>query len=338
MRVVKALAGVIAALVVLFFAVGWLLPDRVVVERGIHVARPPAEVHAVLDGFGRFNEWSPWAELDPQARYEFSGPPTGVGATLRWSGNDAVGSGRQRIVESVAGERVVTALEFDGQGEATARFLLSPRDGGTDVLWRFEADFGGSIAGRWFGLFLDRLIGADYERGLARLKALLESGSGSASSAMVDGEEIDFVPLRLLYASGTAPVDDIHAIAEALAARYGEITALMQAQGVRQVGAPLTITHAVEDGVWRFDAAIPVDRNDIALAGEVRAGMSPGGRALRFVHVGPYERLHAYWQGAMDWTAGHGYRQRGPVIAQYLSDPGEMPPEALVTHLVVPIE
>ncbi len=191
MRVVKALAGVIAALVVLFFAVGGCLPDRVAIDRGIHVARSPAEVHAVLDGFGRFNEWSPWSEWGPQARHEFSCPPTGGGASLRWVGKDTVGSGRRRIVECVASERVVAAIEFDGPGEVAARRLLWPRDGGTDVPWGFQADDASGLAGRWHGL--------------VRLGALLESGAGLAASVMADGEEIGHMPLMRLDASDTAP-------------------------------------------------------------------------------------------------------------------------------------
>lgn len=334
MRLMKALAGVVAVPVLLFFAVGGLLPDHAQVERGIHIERSPAAIHAVLDGYGRFNEWSPWAERDPAANYEYSGPRSGVGATLHWSGNAEVGEGTQRIVESVPGERVVSALDFGDRGRATAAFVLAPRDAGTDVVWRFRADFEGRLIDRWFGLFFDRMIGGDYERGLARLKTLLESEPAVSPQA----EEIDFTPLPLLYVTGSAPVEDTVAIAAALAAMYGEIVALMQAEGVSQAGVPLTVTHTVENGLWRFDAGLPVDRNDIALSGAVQAGMSPGGKSLRFVHVGPYDRLHAYWVEAMDWIGRHGYRARGPVIEQYVSDPGDTAPDALVTHLIVPIE
>lgn len=340
MRFAKAMLWLVAVSVAAFFAGAWLLPDRVGIERSIVIGRSPQAVHAVLDGFSRFNEWSPWAGSDPLARYDFQGPAAGVGATMRWQGNRAIGSGELRIIESVPDQRVVAVLDLgDGQC-STITFLLQPVADGTRLTWRFDADFSGDRLGRWFGPFLGHMVGRDYEQGLARLKQLLESEPEPAAAVapVVAGEPIDFEPLALFSIGGSAPIDDPRAVAAALAAMYQRISDEIQRLGVSQAGPPLTVTHGIEDGVWRFDAAIPVDRGDVAPAGDVRADVSPSGRSLRFVHIGPYDGMHLYWRSAMRWLDEHGYRQRGPAIEQYVSDPGETPPDRLVTHLVVPIE
>src|SRR5450755_3789424 len=100
MRLLKRLLVFLAGVVVLLVCIALFLPDSAHVERSITIARPSSEVFAVLNSFRRFNEWSPWFDLDPQAKYTFSGPVSGVGAKSSWTGNKDVGTGSQEIVES----------------------------------------------------------------------------------------------------------------------------------------------------------------------------------------------------------------------------------------------
>ncbi len=92
-----------------------------------------------------------------------------------WTSDEPkVGSGSQEIVESVPDALVVTALDFGDMGTADARFVLEPTAAGTRLTWGFVTDTGYNPVMRWMGLKLDDWVGADYEAGLARLKALAE--------------------------------------------------------------------------------------------------------------------------------------------------------------------
>jgi hypothetical protein len=126
----------------------------------------------------RFNEWSPWAEIDPNAKYAFEGPETGVGQKMSWeSEHPNVGKGSQTIVEIADGSKVVSELDFGDMGKARAWFDIKAADGGSNVVWGFEANSSG-IMERWFSLMFDTWIGADYEKGLGKLKALAEKEAG----------------------------------------------------------------------------------------------------------------------------------------------------------------
>lgn len=175
MKLLKWTLGILILLGVLLGAGSLLLPGRTHVERSITIERPPAEVFATLNSFRRFNEWSPWFAADPQAKYTYEGPAEGVGAGMRWSGNQAVGSGSQRITESRAPERVVVALDFDGHPSVATYTLTAEGAGATRVTWAFDTEHGYNPISRWFGLLFDRMLGADYERGLAQLKTLSEA-------------------------------------------------------------------------------------------------------------------------------------------------------------------
>lgn len=174
MKIIKWILAVLVALGLVVVLGSLLLPSSTHVERSITIQRSPAEVFATLNSFERFNAWSPWAEYDPQARYTFEGPASGVGARMRWEGSRSVGKGSQEITVSEADRRVEVALDFDGS-QAKATYLIEPEGAGTRLTWVFDTEHGYNPLGRWMGLLFDRMIGADYEKGLAKLKALLES-------------------------------------------------------------------------------------------------------------------------------------------------------------------
>lgn len=176
----KLLMNLVLGTIVLIVAAligGFLLPDTARVERSILIDAPPAAVFPFVNGFERFNEWSPWARLDPQTQYQRQGPATGVGARQAWlSENRGVGSGSQEIVESVPDERVRMKVEFTGfSGENYATISLAPEGEGTRVRWAYETAFHGNLLNRYFGLMLDRMLGPDYEQGLVNLKQLAEA-------------------------------------------------------------------------------------------------------------------------------------------------------------------
>jgi uncharacterized protein YndB with AHSA1/START domain len=176
MKILRGLFFILLGLVALFFVTGLFLPQTSHVERSMTTTASPATVYGLVDGFKRFNEWSPWAQLDPATKYTYSGPETGVGARMEWvSANPDVGSGSQEVIDVEPGRRVTHKLDFGMDNPTTSTIRLEPEGTGTRVTWTLDTDFSGSLVGRYFGLALDRMVGPDYEKGLAQLKAVAES-------------------------------------------------------------------------------------------------------------------------------------------------------------------
>jgi effector-binding domain-containing protein len=336
MNILKKLVLGLAFAGIVLVVVGWLLPRTAHVERSIVIDAPQATVFTVLNGFRQFNRWSPWADIDPNATTTFEGPEAGVGAKMSWSGNAEVGSGSQEILESVPYQRIRVRLTFgDFGGDFVSTYALAPEGGGTRITWSFDADYGSSLFGRYFGLLSDAMLGPDYEKGLARLKAFAESlpkadFSGLAFETTASASQ----PLLLL---AVRSAEDANAIGVALGVAYGRLSGYISHQGLAQAGPPIAIHNGEYGGAVSLDAAIPVDRTDAAVAPPIRAGSSYEGRVLKAVHTGDYSELPAARAKVRAYLATAGFEQVGPLWEEFVSDPGATPPAELVTHIFVPI-
>jgi uncharacterized protein YndB with AHSA1/START domain len=183
-RLLKGLVYAALALAGLCLLVGLFLPSTAHVERTVTTSASPDTVYGIVSSYRRFNEWSPWFDLDPQARYTYSGPESGVGAKMAWtSDKQSVGSGSQEILAVEPGRMVKVKLDFGSQGTSVSTITIAPEGAGSRVTWAFDTSFEGNFPGRYFGLMFDKWIGSDYAKGLARLKALAEAEPVTPSPA-----------------------------------------------------------------------------------------------------------------------------------------------------------
>ena len=145
-------------------------------SRATTVDAPPERIHPLLDDFREWQRWSPWEGLDPDLRRTFNGPRKGVGSHYAWAGNKKAGEGTMEITASTPTE-VEVDLRFLKPFKAhnVTRFDLVPLGTGTRVTWTMTGERNPvmSLMGR---LFFDKAIGADFEKGLASLKAEAERG------------------------------------------------------------------------------------------------------------------------------------------------------------------
>jgi len=337
MRFLKGFLITVAVIVVALVAIAFVLPKTAHVERSMLINRPASQIFGVLNDPHRFNAWSPWFDLDPAAKYTYSGPATGVGAKFAWVGNKDVGSGSQEIIAAKPDESLKVQLDFGDMGRPTADFLLVPAGTATKVTWTLDQSFEGSLVGRYFGLMMDSMVGKDYERGLAKLKTLVETFP-PADIAGLNGDVVDLAAQKIYYVSG-GPVTDDAAAKEALTAAYRQLGAFLAAHQLTMQGPPMTITNSYDPKTgWSFDAAIAVAANDSAPTGDIKSGSTYAGKAVQFTHVGGYDKLPATITKAFAWLAVHGYRPRDRLIEAYISDPGSTPVDQLKTLLKIPVE
>jgi effector-binding domain-containing protein/uncharacterized protein YndB with AHSA1/START domain len=318
MNPLRIFQGLLLGLLVLILgavAIGFALPSQARIERRVLIERPPATVFTVLDGYRHFAAWSPWAELDPGMSTRIEGPVSGVGARYAWASTQpGVGSGSQQIIASVPYERIDVRLEFSGMdSDNRARFDLRPAAQGTELVWSLESTFGNDLVGRYFGLLLDRMIGPDYERGLARLAAHVERlPATDFAGLVVERAEVEARPI--LYLSGRSTLEP-QTIARAYERAYARLQAAMEREGIAAAGGVIAIGRNwdAQRGIYEFDAAIPVPPGTAVprFDRDLRLGQTYAGTVLKTVHRGSHDQLGAHLQKLMAYKQAVGYESNG---------------------------
>lgn len=169
-------AGLLAAAVAIVLIAASLKPGEFRVERRIAVSAPPEKVFAWLDDPRRTAEWSPWEKKDPNVKKTFSGAPKGVGAVYEWDGNKEIGAGRLEITEAVAPRKVVMDLQFfrPMKGRNVAEYAVTPQAGGSEVSWSIRGPSPFLTKVMCVFIDMDKMVGQEFEKGLAKLKKLAE--------------------------------------------------------------------------------------------------------------------------------------------------------------------
>lgn len=162
------------ALVVLLTGTGLLLPRERDVERSLMIQVPIQHLWQLVADPKGWTEWSPWYSSDPATTLSYSGSPLGAGATWSWD-SPSRGKGDMRFTAAEPPTRLDYRLGLEDVGaQTTGTLRLEPHAIGVRVIWTLHLDLGWNPAMRWFGPWLERSIGNDFDHGLRRLSLAAE--------------------------------------------------------------------------------------------------------------------------------------------------------------------
>jgi hypothetical protein len=169
--------AIIAGVIILFLIIVALRPSAFSVTRSATIGAPPEAVFVQVNDLHKWEDWSPWAKVDPNAKTYYEGPPAGEGAAYGWSGNNKIGEGKMTITASRPAELVQFRLEFfrPMKGTNTAEFTFKPDGNRTVVTWTMSGKMG--FMGKLFGMFMncEKMISGQFDKGLADMKSIVES-------------------------------------------------------------------------------------------------------------------------------------------------------------------
>lgn len=173
MKLLLKILGGLAVVILLLVVVAFFLPRQYRVERALVIKAKPEAVLPQLVDLRAWKNWGAWQERDPGMKLSYSDKQSVVGAWSQWE-SAKEGNGKMTIT-SLTPTKIVYALEFPDMGmSSTGVMEVLPEAGGTKVVWSDAGDLGMNPMSRWFGLFLDKIIGPDFERGLTNMKKLVE--------------------------------------------------------------------------------------------------------------------------------------------------------------------
>jgi uncharacterized protein YndB with AHSA1/START domain len=174
-----AFAGIVIVVVVVVAS----RPAEFQVARTARIAAPPPAVFAQVNDFHKWDAWNPWAKLDPAIKQTYAGAPAGAGAVYTWAGNSQVGEGRMTLTESRPNDLIRIKMEFlkPFAGTSTAEFTFRPEGDQTVVTWRMDGRNNFMAKAIHLVMNMDKMIGGQFEKGLAQMKAVAEAAPQSSS-------------------------------------------------------------------------------------------------------------------------------------------------------------
>jgi uncharacterized protein YndB with AHSA1/START domain len=176
MKWLKRIVLALVLIVVAFVGIGFILPSAFRVERSVTIAAPADKVYRLISAPAQWKSWTVWNQRDPAMQITYGGPAEGAGAKWSWQ-SKTEGNGEMEFTAVEPDRSLTYRLSFPEFGmQSTGQLVITPQDGGVRVSWSNQGDMGSNPMNRWFGLFMDSLVGPDFQAGLANLKQLAEKG------------------------------------------------------------------------------------------------------------------------------------------------------------------
>jgi len=177
LRVLKTVGVVVLAAVVILLIYASTRPDQFRIARKVTIQAPADAIFPLISDLRRFNEWNPFAKADPSIKIAYGATTAGPGGSYNWDSTGQAGKGRMEITEADAPKRVAMSLQFDKPMKANNHvvFALQPHGSSTEVTWEMSGTYG--FLHKTMGVIFnfDKMVGGEFEKGLADLKSQAEA-------------------------------------------------------------------------------------------------------------------------------------------------------------------
>lgn len=333
-KALLALTVVVVSLGALFFTIPLFLPTSYTVEVSTAMNAPQKAVYSYMRNLENFDQWSPWAELDPEMTIETSGEAGEIGSSYSWQGNEDVGKGKMTI-SNLSDNRIDITLQFIEPWESESKtWYVVEEVGNTSIVnWNMIGEM--SYPWNIMSLFMnmEEMIGKDFYKGLNKLKTIVEDESFKKQTFAI--ESIYFEPHTYYGNKQWINFDEMtNYFQNEFNVLYTSLS-----QYSKDIASPSALYFVWEPENQKTEMAAVISTNDYTeeLDGFERYILS--GRALRIAYYGPYEGTADAHNAMEEYINKNNIRIKLPVIEEYVTDPGQEPnPEKWLTHIYYLIE
>lgn len=174
MRVFLKIGIIFLTLILLFIVGGFFLPSEFDIQRSEIINSSADKVFPQINTLQNWKNWSSWSVNDKTVKFTYNDIKSGKGASMEWTSENS-GYGKIIITKSIENQLVGYDIALNEDGEfSQGEIKLNEKNGKTEVIWRFFGEFGANPVYRYFGLFMEDLVGKDFEQSLGRLKEFSE--------------------------------------------------------------------------------------------------------------------------------------------------------------------
>jgi effector-binding domain-containing protein len=305
----------IVIIIVMLIVISFLLPGSYKVERVTHIKSDKSVIFDLTSNFTKWKIWTPWTKaIDSTANFELAGTEGQVGAHWKWTGK-VLGNGEMVITEIVPDELIAYDLSFDnGKYQSKGMLIIEAVGDSNKVSWLDEGDLGYNPISRYMGLFMDKMMGPDFEKGLAKLKKVAEERINwpKIEEKMMPEQ----VVLLIRDSAGPATYGQI------MGKAFGEIMGLVKNNNLVCTSAPFAI-YLKWDSITMFsvmDLGIAVEKAEKG-KGRVRVDKIPSQQVAIAHYFGAYDKTGPVYYILDQYIKESGKQQAGGPWEIYITDP-----------------
>lgn len=295
-----------------------LSPSQLKFSEEITVKAPANMVFNMVNDFKKWESWSPWQEMDPDAVHTFTDKSAGVGAKWGWKGNKEVGEGSQSITESVPGQKIRTSLKFGGWDlESFSDWTFKEKDGKTTITWDFQ---GGEtpFVFRPFNLMMKSGQKKTYKKGLANIKNLVED---RAKNKIYGGYKITEVYQGTKNYIMSRQVVDIDKVQQFYTQNLTALFMKTQGADLEMDGMPSSLFYSWDDVNGKTDMAVAFPlKEPTNIPGTIAQTISDG-KALVVDYYGDSDKMAPVHIAIQDYMRDHNLLINYPIVQEKITDP-----------------
>lgn len=337
MNYLKRIALILLFFVVIIIITSLFLPSSFHIDRKIIVNADKEQIFKQVNDLKNWKNWSPWGLKDPvifDVAQSFSSPSYGEGASFSWdSENDEVGSGSIEVVISTTNKYIENKLDI-GIDQAIGAWNFNDVEGGVEVVWGIDIDFGVNPFSKFFGLFMEDQLAPDFELGLERLKTFSENLPKIKSVEVKKvkmKDDLWFLSIRDTI--NPREMNNVHGKI------YAEISQYLNELDIANDESPIVIYYSWSDTLCDIEVGIPVQDSTIIGNNKIVMNKIKSTYVVTAVHYGAYDRMPETYFGINEWMRENKVRVTGSNWEVYLVDPATEPnPEKWETAIYFPIE
>jgi len=310
-KIVYWLLGILAVLLI----IAYLLPKTYKVERNIQIKANSDVIYNLTCNFSNWHLWVAWTKkLDSTAQFDLIGPNCQVGTTWKWNGK-ILGNGEMILTETVPGQLVAYDLAFnEGKYRSLGKIVIEAQNDSCKVSWMDEGDLGNNPLNRYMGLFMDKIMGPDFEKGLLKLKAVAEDRNDWPKI-----EETQLPEQVALLIRDSAVPETYNAV---MGNAYGELMCYVFSKGLKTAGYPFAIYLTWDSVTMKstMDIGIPVEKAASG-KGRIRVEKLPSRKVIMANYFGPYDKTANTYYILEQYIREAGMEINGNPWEIYVTDP-----------------
>jgi effector-binding domain-containing protein/uncharacterized membrane protein len=315
MKTLRKILLWILAIIAILVIIAYLLPRTYKVERSVYIKADKMLVYDLCCNMSKWHIWTAWTkEMDSTVTYEFSGQDCQAGAVMKWTGK-IMGVGEVTITDLQPGQLIAYDLAFDG-GKYTSKGEMIFEDAvdSLKVTWNDKGDLGYNPFARYMGLFMDKMMGPDFQKGLDKLKVVSEE-----RSTWPKIEETVFPAQTVILIRDSAGPADYGRV---MGTGFGELAGFVKANKLTCKGSPFAI-------FIKWDSATQFSVFDLGMTiettaenkGRVRVENLPEQKVVLAYYFGPYEKTYSAYMALGSYVKAENMEEVGGPWEIYVTDP-----------------